>query len=128
MKICPLPGYKFTGLSSDWIVPKRMGTCYPTPCIVKDCWFICIFLMKSVCSYLRLTIIKCCILIKIVCFFSSYTALPTEWSMVHKQQFCLQRCRSRNRTNLLIFFFLALRSPDLGQSSLWSVRYITDTH
>lgn len=32
------------------------------PCIVKDCWFICIFLMKSVCSYLRLTIIKCCIL------------------------------------------------------------------
>lgn len=29
--------------------------------IVKDCWFLCIFSMKSVCSYLRL-IIKCCIL------------------------------------------------------------------
>lgn len=34
------------------------GTCCSAPWIVKDCWFICIFLMKSVCSYLRLTIIK----------------------------------------------------------------------
>lgn len=39
------------------------GTYCSAPWIVKDCWFICIFLMKSVCSYLRLTIIKkCCIL------------------------------------------------------------------
>lgn len=41
--------------------PPQIRYC-SAPCIVKDCWFICIFLMKSVCSYLRLTIIKCCIL------------------------------------------------------------------
>lgn len=131
------------GSSSDWFV-QRVGrdvNLLDAPhCI--ELLVICILLMKSVCSYLRLTVIKCCLLIS--CDFLSlfsvnglfrvnsdrkksncwHAALPIDFTMKKNCKILYSWLKSSKEQVKLIDFLIPQRSwPWTELIVIWLLHY-----